>query len=101
AAYTVERRAFDETDAQIRQERSDVPRVRPIALLAIQLMPKFEKRNRRPGNALRELGRVADDLEHFGQVLLERGRRVFREPFWRQTFGAESKRGFSCPRHRR
>src|SRR6266516_4038432 len=44
AAQTIERRAFDETDAQIRQQRRDVPGVRPVALLAIQLAPEIEKR---------------------------------------------------------
>ena len=45
AAQSVERRAFDETDAQIRQQRRDLSGVCPVALLAIQLAPKIEKRN--------------------------------------------------------
>src|SRR6266540_7541425 len=44
---------------------------------------------------------MADDLEHFRQVLLESSRGVFREPFWRQAFGAEAQGGFSCHLHRR
>src|SRR5437879_11518895 len=94
AAQAVERRAFDKTDAEIRQQGRDVPGVRPVALLAIQLLPEIEKRNW--SDSLRELRRVVDDLEHFRQVLLESGRGIFCEPFWRQTFRAEPKGGFSC-----
>src|SRR5436190_21161800 len=98
-AQTVEHRAFDETDAQIREQRGGVPGVGPVTLLAVQLAPELEKCNWRPSDALGEFRGVADDLEHFGQVLLESCRGNFREPFWRQAFRAETKRGFSRHRH--
>src|SRR6266542_916292 len=34
---------------------------------------------------------MPDEFEHFGQVLPESRRGIFREPFWRQAFGAETK----------
>src|ERR1043165_2347328 len=86
AAQTIERSALDQTDAQVAQERRDVSGVRPLTLLAIQLLPKIEERDRLLCNLLAKLCRVADDLKHFWQVLLESRRGIFREPFWRQPF---------------
>ena len=91
-AQAIEHGAFDQADAEMASSGAMPRDVGPLALLPIQLPPEIEKRQRPLRDLLREIRRVADRFEHLRQILLERRRRILREPFGRQPFGGEALR---------